>query len=63
MNMLNVNEQISVVVEEKIRQFIGKQINTQFQIKVQLQVAAQVFSALLKLVNTNIILVKQNYKL
>ena len=61
--MLNVNEQISVVVEEKIRQFIGKQINTQFQIKVQLQVAAQVFSALLKLVNTNIILVKQNYKL
>ncbi len=61
--MANVEGQILVVVGEKIRQFIGKQINTQVQIKVQLQVAAQVYSPLLKSVDTNIILVRLNIKI
>ena len=63
MTMVNVGGQILVVVGEKIRQFIGKQINTQVQIKVQLQVAAQVYSPLLKSVDTNIILVRLNIKI
>lgn len=63
MNMVNVSEQILVEVGGNIRQFIGKQINTQVQIKVQLQVAAQVYSPLLKSVDTNIILVRLNIKI
>jgi hypothetical protein len=63
MTMANVEGQILVVVGEKIRQFIGKQINTQVQIKAQLQVAAQVFSPLLRSVDTNIILVRLNIKI
>jgi hypothetical protein len=63
MNMVNVSEQILVEVGGNIRQFIGKQINTQVQIKAQLQVAAQVFSPLLRSVDTNIILVRLNIKI
>jgi hypothetical protein len=63
MTMVNVSEQILVEVGGNIRQFIGKQINTQVQIKAQLQVAAQVFSPLLRSVDTNIILVRLNIKI
>jgi hypothetical protein len=63
MTMVNVSEKILVEVGGNIRQFIGKQINTQVQIKAQLQVAAQVFSPLLRSVDTNIILVRLNIKI
>ncbi len=63
MNMVNVDEQILVVVGEKIRRFIGDQVDAQVGVEFQLQVVAQVFNPLFVLVESNLISVKRNSKI
>ena len=63
MSMVNVDEQILVVVGEKIRRFIGDQVDVQVGVEFQLQVVAQVFNPLFVLVESNLISVKRNSKL
>lgn len=60
--MVNVDEQILVNVEEKIRRSIGEQVDTQVDIEFQLQVSVQVFNPLFRLFDINLILVRQNSK-
>jgi hypothetical protein len=61
--MVNVDEQILVVVGEKIRRFIGDQVDVQVGVEFQLQVVAQVFNPLFVLVESNLISVKRNSKI
>jgi len=63
MNMVNIDEQILVVVGEKIRRFIGDQVDVQVGVEFQLQVVAQVFNPLFVLVESKLISVKRNSKL
>jgi hypothetical protein len=63
MNMVNVDEQILVKVEKKIRRFIGNQVDVQFGVEFQMQVSRQVFNQLFVLVESNFISVKQNSKI
>jgi hypothetical protein len=63
MNMVNVDEQILVKVEKKIRRFIGNQVDVQFGVEFQMQVSRQVFNPLFVLVESNFISVKQNSKI
>ncbi len=63
MSMVNVDEQILVVVGEKIRRFIGDQVDVQVGVEFQLQVVAQVFNPLFVLVESKLISVKRNSKL
>ena len=63
MNMVNVSEQILVVVGEKIRRFIGNQVDVQVGVEFQLQVVAQVFNPLFVLVESKLISVKRNSKI
>lgn len=63
MNMVNVDEQILVKVEKKIRRFIGDQVDVQFGVEFQMQVSRQVFNPLFVLVESNFISVKQNSKI
>jgi len=63
MNMVNVDEQILVVVGEKIRRFIGDQVDVQVGVEFQLQVVAQVFNPLFVLVESSLISVKRNSKI
>jgi len=63
MNMVNNDEQILVVVGEKIRRFIGDQVDVQVGVEFQLQVVAQVFNPLFVLVESKLISVKRNSKL
>ena len=63
MSMVNVDEQILVVVGEKIRRFIGDQVDVQVGVEFQLQVVAQVFNPLFVLVESNLISVKRNSKI
>jgi hypothetical protein len=61
--MININGQILVVVGEKIRQFIGDQVDVQVGVEFQLQVVARVFNPLFVLVESNLISVKRNSKI
>jgi hypothetical protein len=61
--MINIDEQILVVVGEKIRRFIGDQVDVQVGVEFQLQVVAQVFNPLFVLVESNLISVKRNSKI
>ena len=61
--MINNNEQILVVVGEKIRRFIGDQVDVQVGVEFQLQVVAQVFNPLFVLDESNLISVKRNCKI
>jgi hypothetical protein len=61
--MININEKILVVVGEKIRRFIGDQVDVQVGVEFQLQVVAQVFNPLFVLVESNLISVKRNSKI
>ena len=61
--MVNIHEQIFVVVGEKIRRFIGNQVDVQVGYELQIQVAVQVFNPLFVLVESNLISVKQNSKI
>ena len=63
MNMVNINEKISVEVGEKIRRFIGDQVDVQVGAEFQLQVVARVFNPLFVLVESNLISVKRNIKI
>ncbi len=54
MTMVNVSEKILVEVGEKIRQIIGKQVGSQVQVGLQLQVAARFFNPLFISVRQNI---------
>ena len=63
MNMVNIDEQILVVVGEKIRRFTGDQVDVQVGVEFQLQVVAQVFNPLFVLVESNLISVKRNSKI
>jgi len=63
MNMVTVNEQILVVVGEKIRRFIGNQVDVQVGVEFQMQVSRQVFNPLFVLVESNLISVKRNSKI
>ena len=63
MSMVNIHEQIFVVVGEKIRRFIGNQVDVQVGYELQIQVAVQVFNPLFVLVESNLISVKQNSKI
>lgn len=61
--MINIDEQILVVVGEKIRRFIGDQVDVQVGVEFQLQVVAQVFNPLFVLVESSLISVKRNSKI
>jgi hypothetical protein len=61
--MININGQILVVVGEKIRRFIGNQVDVQVGYELQIQVAVQVFNPLFVLVESKLISVKQNSKI
>jgi hypothetical protein len=61
--MVNVGGQILVVVGEKIRRFIGNQVDVQVGVEFQLQVVAQVFNPLFVLVESKLISVKRNSKI
>jgi hypothetical protein len=61
--MININEQIFVVVGEKINWFIGDQVDAQVGVEFQLQVSARVFNPLFVLVESNLISVKRNSKI
>jgi hypothetical protein len=61
--MVNVGGQILVVVGEKIRRFIGNQVDVQVGYELQIQVAEQVFNPLFVLVESNLISVKRNSKI
>jgi len=61
--MVTVNEQILVVVGEKIRRFIGNQVDVQVGVEFQMQVSRQVFNPLFVLVESNLISVKRNSKI
>jgi hypothetical protein len=61
--MININGQILVVVGEKIRRFIGNQVDVQVGYELQIQVAVQVFNPLFVLVESKLISVKRNSKL
>jgi hypothetical protein len=50
-------------VGEKIRRFIGNQVDVQVGYELQIQVAVQVFNPLFVLVESNLISVKQNSKI
>jgi len=63
MNMINVNQQILVEVGEKIRRFIGDQVDVQVGVEFQMQVSRQVFNPLFVLVESNLISVKRNSKI
>lgn len=63
MSMVNVGGQILVVVGEKIRRFIGNQVDVQVGVEFQLQVVAQVFNPLFVLVESKLISVKRNSKI
>jgi len=63
MTMVNVSEKIFVVVGEKIRRFIGDQVDVQVGVEFQLQVVARVFNPLFVLVESNLISVKRNIKI
>jgi len=63
MNMVNVDEQILVKVEKKIRRFIGNQVDVQVGVEFQMQVSRQVFNPLFVLVESNFISVKRNSKI
>ena len=63
MTMANVEGQILVVVGEKIRRFIGNQVDVQVGYELQIQVAEQVFNPLFVLVESNLISVKRNSKI
>ena len=61
--MANVGGQILVEVGEKIRRFIGNQVDVQVGYELQIQVAVRVFNPLFVLVESNLISVKRNSKL
>ena len=61
--MVNVSEKILLEVGEKIRRFLGNQVDVQVGYELQIQVAAQVFNPLFVLVESNLISVKQNSKI
>jgi hypothetical protein len=63
MSMANVGGQILVEVGEKIRRFIGNQVDVQVGYELQIQVAVRVFNPLFVLVESNLISVKRNSKL
>jgi hypothetical protein len=63
MSMVNVNEQILVEVGEKIRRFLGNQVDVQVGYELQIQVAVRVFNPLFVLVESNLISVKRNSKI
>ena len=63
MTMVNVEGQILVVVGEKIRRFIGDQVDARVGVEFQLQVVAQVFNPLFVLVESSLISVKRNSKI
>ena len=63
MSMVNVEGQILVEVGEKIRRFIGDQVDVQVGVEFQLQVVARVFNPLFVLVESNLISVKRNSKI
>jgi hypothetical protein len=52
-----------VVVGEKIRRFIGNQVDVQVGYELQIQVAVRVFNPLFVLVESNLISVKRNSKI
>jgi hypothetical protein len=61
--MINVNHQILVEVGEKIRRFIGDQVDVYVGVEFQMQVSRQVFNPLFVLVESNLISVKRNSKI
>ena len=61
--MVKVNEQILVEVGEKIRRFLGNQVDVQVGYELQIQVAVRVFNPLFVLVESNLISVKRNSKI
>jgi len=63
MSMINVNHQILVEVGEKIRRFIGDQVDVYVGVEFQMQVSRQVFNPLFVLVESNLISVKRNSKI
>jgi hypothetical protein len=63
MSMVKVNEQILVEVGEKIRRFLGNQVDVQVGYELQIQVAVRVFNPLFVLVESNLISVKRNSKI
>jgi hypothetical protein len=63
MSIVNVEGQILAEVGEKIRRFIGNQVDVQVGYELQIQVAAQVFNPLFVLVESNLISVKRNSKI
>ena len=63
MIMVNAGGQILVEVGEKIRRFIGNQVDVQVGVEFQMQVSRQVFNPLFVLVESNLISVKRNSKI